>query len=442
MKLIHPLLAAGLLSTGSAFASKTIAWVSDQLVQNAGSDASDNDGTPLGRFSSGAGPYADEAFVTLLRNAGYSVTRYNPPNNTPLPADEVTTLNTFDLVILSRGIGSGSFDSAAEALAWNSSITKPLLCTNTYLTRSNRLGWFSAATPTSAPVQPDQLLNPLTFTDLSSPVQAYLATGLALTGSTTNDSITEVINFPVTAPNNGAADVRGISNLTGSTINAGGTVLANAIITASSNANSPFIASLPSQTILTTTGTAAVAAGQALGGYRLQFLAGIRESATAPNNGVRNAGFESMTVEGEKMLLRAIALAMNSGVVPADADADGLIDSWETTHFGGPAVTTGLTDTDGDGLNNLLEYAFGLNPNSGDLTAFSLGHNVTGGFLELSISKRPYCCYVIEASSDLVNWSAAGLSVITDDATTLRVRESATTNRRHFRARVYPMPLP
>jgi hypothetical protein len=71
---------------------------------------------------------------------------------------------------------------------------------------------------------------------------------------------------------------------------------------------------LPAGTVLATTGTGAVAAGQVLGGYRLQFLAGNRESATAPNGGVRNAGFENFTPVGEQMFLRAVTLAANNGI--------------------------------------------------------------------------------------------------------------------------------
>ncbi|MBP7951649.1 MAG: hypothetical protein KA004_18555 [Verrucomicrobiales bacterium] len=451
MKRFLPFLAASLLTAHPAFAGRTIAWISDQLVQNAGSDATDNDGGPDCRFSAGAGPYADEAFITLLRSAGFTVVRCNPPNspNALTPAD-IGTLNTFDLVILGRGTGSGAFDTAAETFAWNSSITKPLLCTNTYLSRSNRLGWFSSSAP---PVQPDQLLNPLTFTAIADPVQAYLATGVALTGDTTNDTITEIINYPTTPPNNGAADIRGISLLTGSTINAGGTVHATSL-NVPDGLTSPYIASLPAGTILAVNnGTAANPAqlgpanGQELGGYRLQFLAGIRESATSPNNGVRNAGFESFTPVGERMFLRAVALAMNSGAVPADADDDGLPDAWETTHFLTPAATTGLADDDGDGLVNLIEYAFNLKPTVSDISGLAYSTAV-GGLVEISITKRPYCCHVIETSTDLLNWTADdpgndgdGLVTIVNDASTLYVRETAPLARRQFRVRVYPMPL-
>jgi MYXO-CTERM domain-containing protein len=292
-----------------------IAWVSDQFVQNGGADTSDVNLTPNGFFGSGAGPYADEGFLTVLAGAGHTVTRYNPPDNTVVPAGDVTMLNTFDLVIMGRGAGSASFDSAGETNVWNVQITKPLLAMNTYFTRSSRLGWFST---TGAMTQPDQVLNPLTFTDLTDPVQTYLVGSAALLGNVTGDSITEAISFP----NDGAVDIRGISNLTGSTINPGGTIIATSLVT-SNGLTSPFVASLPAGTVLTTQNGAAagVASGQVLGGYRLQFLGGIRESASAPNTGVRNAGFESFTPTGEAMFLRAVDLAANNGVVPVPEPA-------------------------------------------------------------------------------------------------------------------------
>jgi hypothetical protein len=288
-----------------------IVWVSDQFVRTGSADTSDNNATPNGVFGNtgtAVGPYADEGFLTLLTGAGHTVTRYNPPDNTVVPAGDVTTLNTYDLVILGRSLGSGHFDSAGEVAVWNEQVLKPMMITNTYLSRSNRLGLFST---TGAPVQPDQVLNPLTFTNTGDAAQAYLLGSAALvpSTSTTADSITQAITFP----NDSVVDIRGISNLTGSTINAGGTVIATSLV---GSATSPFIATWPAGITLATTGTGAVASGDILGGFRMQFLAGNRESATAPNTGVRNAGYENFTAEGEAMFLRAVALAGNNGIVP------------------------------------------------------------------------------------------------------------------------------
>ncbi len=302
----HPLLAlifslGGLTSTVPA---ANIVWVSDQLV---GTGASDNNQSPNGTFTGGTGPYCDQGFINILTAAGHTVTRFNPAD-TPnvLSSTDVATMNTYDVVILGRSGNSALFDTAVETKPWNVDITKPLISTNTYFSRSSRLGWFST---TGAPVQPDQVLNPLTFTNTTDPVQAYLIGSASMVGSTTVDSISQVINFPADS----AADVRGISNLTGSTINAGGTVIATSLV---GGLTSPYIASLPAGTTLATTGTGAVSSGQILGGYRLQFLAGNREAAAAPNNGVGNAGYENLTPEGEAMFIRAVALAINNGAVP------------------------------------------------------------------------------------------------------------------------------
>jgi hypothetical protein len=295
---------ASLVVAASSARGANIVWVSDLIVQSGATDVSDATG-----FGGGAGPYADQGFISLLQGAGHTVTRYNAPDSGAVPDPEVALLNTYDLVILSRGLGSGAFDQAAETLVWNTQVTVPLLATNTYLTRSSRLGWFSATTVT----QPDQLLNPLTFTDPSNPVQAFLIGSGAMAGSTTVDTITTAVNYP----NDGALDTRGISQLTGSTVNAGGTVVATSLVT-SNSLTSPMITTLPAGTVLAVTNGAGVgvANGQVLGGYRMQFLAGNREGAAAPNNGIRNAGFENFTPEGEAMFLRAVALAANGGIVP------------------------------------------------------------------------------------------------------------------------------
>lgn len=48
----------------------------------------------------------------------------------------------------------------------------------------------------------------------------------------------------------------------------------------------------------------------------MQFLAGNRESTTAPNNPIGSAGFENLTPEGELLFLRSVDIAINNGNVP------------------------------------------------------------------------------------------------------------------------------
>jgi hypothetical protein len=281
------------LAAVASSSAANIVWVSDQLP--IGSGTTDHDGGATGIFGPGAGPYPDEAFITLLTNAGHTVTRFNPANANPLSASEITTLNASDLLIIGRSIASASFDSAAETMPWNTLITKPILMTNTYINRSSRLGWYA-----SGPTQPDVVSNPLTFNNPGSATATYLIGTVAMSGSSTINSMTEAITYPDTA-----VDIRGTSLITDPVV-AGATVIAMS----SSNPAATFVAEWPAGTTL-----AGTSAGQVLSGYRLQFLAGNRESATAPNNTVGSAGFENLTPDGEGMFLRAVNLAINNGVV-------------------------------------------------------------------------------------------------------------------------------
>lgn len=54
------------------------------------------------------------------------------------------------------------------------------------------------------------------------------------------------------------------------------------------------------------------------------------------------------------------------GAGDADADNDGLPDSWEETYFGNTTNQTGSDDPDGDGLNNTQEYELGTDPTVAD----------------------------------------------------------------------------
>jgi hypothetical protein len=292
-----------LVCSASLTSALNIVWVSDQLVQSAATDGSDNNATPNGVFGSGAGPYADEGFITLLTGAGHTVTRFNPADSpNPLGASDVATLNASDLVIIGRGIGSGSFDDPAETLQWNTSITKPILATNSYMTRASRLGWFTGST------QPDVISNVLTFTNLADPVQAFLTAGISMSGLTTSNSVSEAVVYP-----NAEVDIRGTSLISNPVV-AGGTAIA------STNAGaSTWIAVIPGGTVLAP--GSGPGNGQTLGGFRMQFLAGNREAAAGVNGGVRNAGWENLTADGEAMFLRAVTLAANNGVIPEPATA-------------------------------------------------------------------------------------------------------------------------
>jgi hypothetical protein len=275
--------------------SANIIWVSDLL----------NTGTN----TVGAGPYPDQGFVDLLTGAGHSVTRFNPANDTSLSAAEIATLNASNLVIIGRSIASAAFDPAGapapdRARLWNTAITKPVLVTNTYMTRASRLGWFTGST------QPDQVLNTLTFPTQANPglaaARSFIIGSAAMTGNTTTNSITQAITY-----SDGAVDVRGTSLINEAPV-AGGTVIAS---TAGSGG---FIVSWPA-------GTAVRAGADVLAGYRMQFLAGNRESATAPNTTIGHAGFENLTAEGEGMFLRAVQVALNNGVIPEPATATFLL---------------------------------------------------------------------------------------------------------------------
>lgn len=59
-----------------------------------------------------------------------------------------------------------------------------------------------------------------------------------------------------------------------------------------------------------------------------------------------------------------------------DGDADGMVDSWETTWFGGLGQAAS-GDFDGDGTSNLVEYRLGLIPNSGN-SRFTATRGSTG----------------------------------------------------------------
>jgi hypothetical protein len=92
--------------------------------------------------------------------------------------------------------------------------------------------------------------------------------------------------------------------------------------------------------------------------------------------------------------------------------------TWAATAFGGVtglAQTGPSLDSDGDGLNNFLEYAFALDPTSGANPVPASAATVVeegSSFLEASFSAREDADlqYTVRTGTDLSGWTAVTLS--------------------------------
>ena len=112
----------------------------------------------------------DKAYTDVLTGAGHTVTRFLS-SGTPNTA----VLNDFDLVIISRSVPSGDYETDPETAAWNG-LTVPMIITGGYVLRNNRLGFTTGGTipDTTAPVN-------LTVNNPSHPIFAGIALGAANT---------------------------------------------------------------------------------------------------------------------------------------------------------------------------------------------------------------------------------------------------------------------
>ena len=121
-----------------------------------------------------------------------------------------------------------------------------------------------------------------------------------------------------------------------------------------------------------------------------------------------------------------------------DDSADGLPNSWSTTHFGTDVPSAGtLTrandDKDADGLTNLAEFILGTTPVSMDSRLKVT--SITSGALSWPAS--PYALYTIESSTDLSSWSRFGNPVVPTTTTGSASGTFATTSpvKRFYRVR-------
>ncbi|MFK7910228.1 MAG: PKD domain-containing protein [Akkermansiaceae bacterium] len=98
---------------------------------------------------------------------------------------------------------------------------------------------------------------------------------------------------------------------------------------------------------------------------------------------------------------------------------------WQAEQFPGyPALSGAYDDYDGDGIANLLEYIMGTLPtDSASYVKPALTNE--SGYMTLTVNKAPSIdgfALSVEGSSDLSNWNTSGLTVVTDNASLLKVR--------------------
>jgi hypothetical protein len=281
LTIIVTLAFTGVFSALSAAAAQTILWVSD---------------TPQSGTSGFFGPmdsalWPDNGFITVLTNAGYNVHRFDAPNSqdTQLTAAQIAAINTNDLVIIGRAVGSAAFQ-APQGAQWNTAITAPVIVMSPYLVRpdGNRLGWFTGGT------LPDGTNTFATAVNLANPVTAYIFGTVNLDGNTTVQAYDDHID-------------RGTSHIVQAPV-AGGTLHATTVGGAQSQVMN-MITSFPM-------GTSVMNGRDILAGYRMYFSGGSRELDGASVAGT--AGKMNLTETGVELFLRAVEVALNNGETPGD----------------------------------------------------------------------------------------------------------------------------
>lgn len=125
--------------------------------------------------------------------------------------------------------------------------------------------------------------------------------------------------------------------------------------------------------------------------------------AAHTNHGSIGGSFATNTVSsGTPIIKSGLVEVLYAGAIPSDANENGLPDTWEKEHFGEITVEP-LSDTDGDGNNNLLEFLAGTDPND-DTSYFRPKGNQKGTTYTMPIQTMAGRKYDIYVSRDLDNW--------------------------------------
>jgi hypothetical protein len=130
-----------------------------------------------------------------------------------------------------------------------------------------------------------------------------------------------------------------------------------------------------------------------------------------------------------------------------DVDHNGLPDSWELIYWPVLSGRSATEDGDRDGLNELQELAFGLNPTIAD-SALQPMPVIQDGCLTVAMSKRPGVMYEVQTAGTLVSghvdsFSPATTTVLVNDKKTLKVRDNFTISQsllRFIRVKIIASP--
>jgi hypothetical protein len=260
-KIVSSLLCVVLSALASQAAN--IAWVTFHPA----------DGTPSANAAlAGFTVAPDIGYTALLAAQGHTVTRI-VRFDSATPA-LVAPLNAYDLVVISRSVPSGDFQtSPGEVEAWNS-ITAPMMLLNGYVARNSRLGFVNGGN------LPDTTNN-ISLTAIAPAHPIFNGVALDAGNSMVNPYAT-VVSFTNTLLQ------RGISVTTDSLAGSG------TLIATYPNFGANMIAEWQAGSANSRGGTFA--------GHRLMFLTGSREQ-TITSEG---AGMYDLLPDGEKMFLNAV----------------------------------------------------------------------------------------------------------------------------------------
>jgi hypothetical protein len=215
----------------------------------------------------------DVGYTDLLAANGHTVTRY-VTTGTP----DVNFLNSADLVIISRSVPSGDYETDSETAAWNG-ITAPTMVLSGYLIRANRMGY---TTGSGIPDTVGDVV--LTVTDPSHPIFA----GLTLNpDNTMTTPFAQQVTFNTVLQS-------GISVNTNS-LAAGGTLLATTLVGTPAVAGT-IIGEWQAGAVMNTN------PADILGGHRMVFLTGSRENTITS----QGAGIYDLTPAGAALFLNAV----------------------------------------------------------------------------------------------------------------------------------------